>query len=334
MTISFGGKNDETVALLAAIVESSHDAIVSKDLNGIVTSWNFGAERIFGYTPEEMIGQSIRRLIPPERMKEEDYILEQIRRGHRIDHFDTVRVRKDGRRIDISLTISPIRSGDGRIIGASKIARDITHRKEAEETQRILMRELNHRSKNLLAVVESIVRQTAANSPPDEFVHRVSSRIQALSANQDLLVSGDWRGVDVKSLVHSHLGLLDRVHREHFTADGKPYLLTPPAAQALGLALHELTTNAMKHGALSNTSGKVDVRWSIQDEDGVPIFRLTWSESGGPPVGLPTRTGFGTTILKNITARSLDGKVSLDYKPDGLVWEISAPAKGILGEMW
>ena len=126
MTISFGGKDDETVALLAAIVESSHDAIVSKDLDGIVTSWNLGAERIFGYTAEEMIGKSIRLLIPAERLSEEDFILERVRRGERVDHFDTVRLRKGGRPIDVSLTVSPVRAANGRIIGASKIARDIT----------------------------------------------------------------------------------------------------------------------------------------------------------------------------------------------------------------
>jgi PAS domain S-box-containing protein len=135
-------------ARLAAIVSSSEDAIVSKTLEGVVTSWNGGAERIFGYAPEEMIGQSIKRIIPPELQAEEDEILARLRQGERIEHFDTVRLAKDGRRIDISLAISPIRDGVGNIVGASKVARDVSERKRHEEMQRLLFDELNHRVKN------------------------------------------------------------------------------------------------------------------------------------------------------------------------------------------
>jgi PAS domain S-box-containing protein len=125
--------SDLAVYRLAAIVSSSDDAIVSKDLNGIVMSWNAGAERIFGYTADEMIGQSIRKIIPDDRQSEEDEVLRKVRIGERVDHFDTVRQRKDGSLVDISLTISPVKDGRGRIIGASKIARDISERKRAEE---------------------------------------------------------------------------------------------------------------------------------------------------------------------------------------------------------
>jgi PAS domain S-box-containing protein len=129
-------------ALLSAIVDSSHDAIVSKTLDGIITSWNRSAEVLFGYTAREAIGQSIRMIIPPERQAEEDYVLRQIRRGEKIDHFETVRVAKDGRRIDISLTISPVRDSHGFIVGASKIARDISERKRLErEREDLLERE-------------------------------------------------------------------------------------------------------------------------------------------------------------------------------------------------
>lgn len=125
--------DDEAAFRLAAIVSSSDDAIVSKDLNGIVTSWNAAAERIFGYTAEEMIGRSIRTIIPLDRQSEEDDVLARVRRGERVDHFDTVRQRKDGRLIDVSLTISPVKDGSGRITGASKIARDVSERKRAED---------------------------------------------------------------------------------------------------------------------------------------------------------------------------------------------------------
>ena len=124
---------EEIMAHLAAIVESSDDAIISKDLNGIITSWNGGAERLFGYTAQETINRPITILIPPDRLDEEPRILEQLRRGEKVDHFETVRVRKDGSTLDLSLTISPVKDSHGRIIGASKIARDITERKRAEK---------------------------------------------------------------------------------------------------------------------------------------------------------------------------------------------------------
>src|SRR6185312_3559878 len=121
---------------LAAIVESSNDAIVSKDLNGIVTSWNPAAEKIFGYAPEEMIGHSIRKVLPPELQDDEERILASIARGERIEHFETVRLTKTGKRIDVSLTISPMKDEAGHIVGAAKIARDITEQKRAEHVLR------------------------------------------------------------------------------------------------------------------------------------------------------------------------------------------------------
>jgi PAS domain S-box-containing protein len=133
---------DALVSLLSAIVDSAEDAIVSKTLDGIITSWNPGAEKIFGYTAEEAIGRSIRLIIPPELQQEEDYILSRLRRGEKIEHFETVRVTKDGRRLDISLTVSPIRNSSGTIVGASKIARDITERKHSERERDLARKQL------------------------------------------------------------------------------------------------------------------------------------------------------------------------------------------------
>ena len=148
-------------AQLAAIVASSDDAIISKTLEGRVTSWNEGASRIFGWEASEMIGQPILRIIPPELHDEEVEILARLRRGERIEHFDTVRLAKDGRRVDISLAVLPIRDSSGRVTGASKVARDVTERKEAEKLQRLLVDELNHRVKNTLATVQAIASEDA-----------------------------------------------------------------------------------------------------------------------------------------------------------------------------
>src|SRR5436190_897158 len=155
---------------LAAIVVSSNDAIISKTLDGVITSWNGGAARIFGYEPSEMIGQSILRLIPPELHGEESEILARLQRGERIDHYETVRVAKDGRRVDVSLTVSPLRDRSGKVVGASKVGRDITERKRAEKLQRILTDELSHRVRNTLATVQEIAtnaRKYGALSVPD-----------------------------------------------------------------------------------------------------------------------------------------------------------------------
>lgn len=310
--------------LLAAIVESSNDAIVSKDLNGIVTSWNRGAQLVFGYSAEEMIGRPILTLIPEDRHSEEVDIISRIRRGQKVEHYETVRRRKDGELIHVSLTISPIRTEGGRIIGASKIARDTTERVRAEQTQRMLMREVNHRSKNLLAVVEAMVRKTASTTPPHELVARISQRLQALSAIQNLLVYGDWRGVDLRTLITTQTAPYTEGRIE---LSGPPVLLQPPAAQALGLAFHELATNAARHGSLSEQSGAVKVEWALEDRDGERMLELSWAEAHGPLVAAPANTSFGTTILKRATEDALDGTVTIDYAAGGLKWTVVAPAR-------
>src|SRR6201986_4548194 len=150
---------------LAAIVESSDDAIISKDLNGIITSWNRGAERIFGFVAEEGVGWPITILLPHDRQDEERGILSRIRRGERIDHFETVRQRKSGELISVSITVSPVKNADGLIAGASKIARDVTEQKRAQEQIATLAREAEHRSKNLLANVQATVNLSRADTP-------------------------------------------------------------------------------------------------------------------------------------------------------------------------
>src|SRR5688572_2320556 len=196
--ISERKRSDVESSRLAAIVSSSDDAIVSKTLEGVVTSWNAGAERMFGYGAEEMIGSKITRIIPPERHREEDEILAKLSRGEHIDHYDTVRMRKDGQRLHVSITISPLRDRTGTIVGASKIARDITERKRSEETQRMLTAELTHRVKNTLAVVQSIANQSLKRArDPEHCVRSLSGRIQALARSHSLLVERKMSGADL-----------------------------------------------------------------------------------------------------------------------------------------
>ena len=187
---------DERLALLAAIVDSSDDAIISKDLNGIITSWNKSAERLFGYTPEEAIGQPITILIPPDRLQEEPVILDRLKRGERVDHFETIRRRKDGTLLDISLTISPVRDGNGTIVGASKIARNITESKqmvaELQRSNAILeefafsaSHDLQEPLRTVKIYSEILKRRHADHLDPDglivlDHLHRGAKRMETL----------------------------------------------------------------------------------------------------------------------------------------------------------
>jgi PAS domain S-box-containing protein len=176
---------------LISIITSSDDAILSKDLNGVITSWNRGAEQLFGYTAEETVGKPITMLIPIERRDEEPTILSRIRSGERIDHYETIRRRKDGSLVEISLTVSPIKNAEGEIIGASKIARDITERRRAQEQQALLLGEMKHRVRNTLATVQAIATQTlrsAASEDRDAFL----ARLRALAGAHDLLTLERW----------------------------------------------------------------------------------------------------------------------------------------------
>jgi PAS domain S-box-containing protein len=189
---------EATAARLAAIVTSSDDAIISKTLEGIITSWNAGATRIFGYEADEIIGQHITRLIPTELRDEENVIISKLRAGERIDHYETVRVAKDGRRLDISLTVSPMRNETGKVIGASKVARDVTEKKQAEKLQQLLVEELNHRVKNTLATVQAIANQSLIRAKSQkDFVTSFSGRLQALAKLHTLLTQTNMRGTDL-----------------------------------------------------------------------------------------------------------------------------------------
>lgn len=313
----------EAEAHLAAIVASSDDAIAGKDLTGRVTSWNAGATRMYGYAAEEMIGQSIRKIIPPELQGDEDEILARIRRGERIEHFETVRVAKDGRRIDVSLTVSPIHDAVGRVVGASKVARDISERKRAEALQQLLIGELNHRVKNTLATVQAMAAQTVRRAAsPAEFATSFSGRLQSLARTHELLTRSAWTGADLHTLARDQL-LLGGPERGRIAFAGPQISLEPQAALHLALVLHELGTNARKHGALSVPEGRAALHWEVRTQ-GRRELKLHWQEIGGPPVTVPSAHGFGTTLIeKSLAAHG--GSAFLQYRADGVACDIALP---------
>jgi len=311
---------EATAQRLALIVESSDDAIISKDINSIITSWNGGAERLFGYTANEVIGKPITILIPPERLDEEPAILERIRRGQRVEPYETVRVRKHGSLIDISLTVSPVRNAQGKVIGASKIARDITERKRAEQQIILLAREAEHRAKNVLATVQATVHLTQSETR-DGLKQAIEGRIQALANVHRLFVETRWTGADLHSVLKEELAAYCQDGEKRVRIDGPDILMEPNAAQAIAVSLHELATNAAKYGALSVPDGHVEVAWS-HTADGIV---LRWTETGGPSVRPPTRQGFGSRVMKAMIRDQLKGDMRFEWRAEGLTCEIAMP---------
>ena len=204
-------------------------------------------------------------------------------------------------------------------------AQDITERKEREEREHLLMREINHRAKNVLSVVDSIAHQTATRNPED-FIERFSERIQALSANQDLLVRNEWRGVGVEDLVRAQLAPFAELIGSRIVVHGPKLRLNAASAQAIGLAVHELASNAGKYGALSTDRGHVDICWRTDSD----TFTMGWTEHEGPPVSAPKKRGFGTIVMKVMAERSVGGAVDLNYAPSGLTWRLICPAANVL----
>ncbi len=417
-------------------------------------SWNGGAERIFGWTAEEIVGRSIRQLIPADRQSEEDRIIAAVTAGERVPTFDTVRLHKDGHLLQVAVTVSPVRDAGGRIVAASKIARDIgearrvraqledseqrfrlladnisqlawiadptgwlfwynrrwfeytgtdfeqmrrwgwskvhhpdhlervnaswqdhlasgegwedtypirdaegkyrwflsravpahdaagnvaywfgtntdvTEMRDAEERIELLMLEVNHRSKNMLAIVQALARRTVSQGGQD-FVPRLESRIQALSANQDLLVNRSWTSVPVCEMIAVQLPFLGEAKAQvEFT--GPDVLLSPSAAESIAMAIHEMATNAVKYGALSVPGGRVCIAWSLGADEAGETFTISWREHGGPPAREPESRGFGTRIIADVPRSKLQAKVTMAFASEGFSWTLTCAAKNVM----
>jgi two-component sensor histidine kinase len=263
-------------------------------------------------------------------MSERHQFLQHLHDGEPVE-YQALRHRKNGEPIEILVRGAPMKAPDGRIIGASFVVRDITSQKQRDQHVHFLMRELTHRSKNLLAVIQAMARQSLSHlSSPEEFVTRFSERLSGLAGSHDLLSNVDWEGASLVDLIRSQLRHYEDRFDEKFHLDGPDLFLRPEAAQNIGIALHELSTNAAKYGALSVPEGNVSISWQLKTEKDVPRLQMVWQEKGGPSVNPPGRKGFGHIVMDRITGQALGGTSRADFTPEGVTWRLDVPAASIV----
>jgi PAS domain S-box-containing protein len=318
-------------AQLAAIVASSIDAIVSIDFDDRVRTWNRGAEQLFGYKAEEILGQPADILVPEDQRAERAVFMQRLKAGEPIE-YQTLRRRKDGQLLNVWIRGATVRGPNGAFRSGSLIIRDVTAQHRHEEHVLFLMRELTHRSKNLLAVIQAMARQTLSHlTTPEDFVARFSERLSGLAGSHDLLSSDDWAGAFLVQLIRSQLQPFGDLFGSRIFLEGQDVFLRPEAAQNIGIALHELSTNAAKFGALSVPEGSVTVAWKfVPDSHGGRRLNLLWEERGGPPVVAPDHKGFGHMVMERITGAALGGQSKIQFASNGIRWHLDVPAAGVI----
>ncbi len=323
---------EDLAVRLAAIVEASSDAILGKTLDGRITSWNEGAERLLGFKAQEMIGQSVLRLIPAELHSEEDDIITRISAGELIQSYETVRQLKNGDKVDVSITVSPIRDQTGKVIGASTIARDITERKRAEERQQTLMSELDHRVKNTLARLRAVVGRSREGAVTvDDFALALDQRLEAMARTHARFSSSNWTGAAMHDLADDELEPYRSAHK--ISIQGPEVSLRPAAAQSISMVLHELTTNAAKYGSLSVIEGRLSLTWGVRrTDDGTGSLDILWQETCGPRVSSAVRPGFGSLVIRRQLKHELSANVNWIPAPEGVRCEISIPLERVRGD--
>jgi two-component system, chemotaxis family, CheB/CheR fusion protein len=304
------------------LVELSHDPIFIWDFDSGILEWNRGSEELYGYTREEALGkkkdQLLATMVPGSSFAELRAKLEA--EGSWTGELK--HTAKSGKVLTIESRIV-LESLDGRRL-ALESTRDVTERREWEERQKLLLGELTHRVRNTLTVVQAIASQTLRGQVNKDLLDRFSGRLSALASAHNLLVDSEWKGAEIGALAHSQLDayISDQAHR--FDISGEPITLPPDLATPLGLILHELATNAAKHGSLSRPGGSVHVNWSRVTRNHKGYARIIWREIGGPRVAKPTRTGFGRTLIEHgLPGATVDNQ----FEPDGLVCTIDIPLR-------
>ena len=321
----------ESAVLLKAVADNASVGLVIVDHNRRYKFVNPAYYGLHGVT-DNIIGRMPSECMPLVYLEQIEPRLDKALLGERVV-FELVLPAGKGNvshARHYSVVYEPERGEEGEVVTVVIVVIDITAHKQTEQHIQLLMNEVNHRSKNLLSVVMAVARHTAGSSP-QEFTKRFADRLKSLAVNHDLLVKSQWKSIDLASLVSRQLGHLGDFQERRIVIDGPEIQLSPSAAEAIGMVVHELSTNAVKHGALSGQEGFVEVLWGIEaSDDGSKCFQMRWIEKGGPVVVEPTRTGFGTTIVTQVTEMKLDGKVRLAYAPSGFSWSFKCLASSVL----
>jgi len=297
-----------------ALVDNANDIVATLDLQFRFTSVNPAVERILGYTQEEVVGTPLGDYVPPDQLGMHRQKLQEKLQGTSATQYEMQLLAKDRqRRFTLEVNSKLLLDGDGRPVAIHAIARDVTERKDALARQTVLIRELQHRTKNMLAVIQSIATRTLQRSPDLKRAHEaLIGRLHALAHAQEFVASGAGGGAVLRDLVEAELASFGA--RAHIV--GPTILAGSSFAQMFALIVHELATNAAKHGALASPAGRVTIAWKVVDAGGEPSLLFSWIEQGGAPVEPPTREGFGTELIGML------GTPTLSFGPGGLEYAL------------
>jgi PAS domain S-box-containing protein len=318
-----------SAALLQTATDNASVGLVTLDRDLRYTFANPAYRKIFGVT-DEIIGKHASQLPAPAFEEKIAPLLHKALEGERsLSELNLPLLDSTGRSRHYSVVCEPERDAEGLVAGVVVVVFDVSDRKRNEEQIRLLLSEVNHRCKNLLSVVSAIARQTSAHAHAD-FVQRFSDRIHALSASHDLLAKSQWQRISVSELVRAQLSHFEDLVGQRIMLRGPPVSLGAAGAQCIGMVIHELATNAAKHGALSNQAGRIDIAWQLRTEPDGDRFAMSWVERGGPPVVPSSHRGYGSTVIKTMAELSLQGQVQLSLPPSGLSWQLTCPTARIL----
>ena len=315
-----------TANAMAALIATTSDAVLSYDLNGNIITWNRAAEKLYGYTENEVIGRSLESLYPPDWPKRISYYRDAILAG-RLENFEATRVGKDGVHREVWISCAPIRGASGEVVAISNIHRDVTEVRKAERARDLIAHEVIHRAKNMLTIVNAIQRQTARiETTLEGFMQSFEARLTSLSQSTDLLVKSEWSSIQLGELIERHLEPFVAPADKRLTLNGPAVRLQPQCVQTVGMAIHELATNSAKYGALTQDCGMIDIVWSVVKPGDDPTLQLSWREACVTIQGAVKRKGFGNTVLTQLAPSLLDAEANYDIGQGEVTWTISVLA--------
>lgn len=301
----------------------------SRDLRYLVVNGAYA--HLVGRPVEQITGRTLQEVLGAKGFETVRPYIDRVLAGERVEYEVELPLAAGPRTIHVVYT--PDRDSAGQVIGFFGSIVDITERMRAQEQIRLLMGEVNHRAKNLLGVVQAVARQTARNGDPATFGERFGERLQGLAASQDLLVRNAWHGIDLSELVRSQIAHFKDLIGTRIQIEGEPVACNAKAAQGIGMALHELATNAGKYGALSDARGVVRVSWRIAGAEPDAQLHLEWREAHGPVVEKPAHRGFGQMVIVTMAGAAVGGRASIDYATSGVVWQLTAPLTGVVEDV-